>query len=180
MKTFPEIPTDAMFAAFKSVNCTGAPGDERFSFSGDYGNWLACYQAMRAAAPSATAHATLLAWMSELQTHLIEPIAQWERKNGTVAAPVTQSERDELLDILTSAAVYLPFQRIAEDVGACTGSAAGKGVAGATPIADALLSELDAWAKANPHAGAGHIGQRLLDKLREVERELHALRNVRG
>lgn len=41
-----------------------------------------------------------------------------------------------------------------------------------TPRADALVKELAAWSYANPNAGASYIGQRLLEELRAMEREL--------
>jgi hypothetical protein len=49
-KLWPESPPDEYFDAFKSVNCTFDPMVERLTFSGDYGNWLACYLEMRRAA----------------------------------------------------------------------------------------------------------------------------------
>ena len=47
----PNEATPEMWAGFRSVNCThGKDGMEEFTyFSGDYGNWVACYMAMRTA-----------------------------------------------------------------------------------------------------------------------------------
>lgn len=49
----PREPTEEMWAAWRSINCNiGKDGMEEFtSFTGDYGNWVACYNSMIAAAP---------------------------------------------------------------------------------------------------------------------------------
>lgn len=46
--------SDEMYEAFRSINCSkGSGGMEEFTtFRGDFGNWLTCYQAMLAAAPT--------------------------------------------------------------------------------------------------------------------------------
>lgn len=51
-KLVPYALTDAMYDAFASVNCTRSDIDERFTFSGDFGNFIVCYQAMLNAAPA--------------------------------------------------------------------------------------------------------------------------------
>lgn len=49
----PKEPTEAMYDAFASVNCTRSTDDECITFSGDFGNFFACYQAMlRASEPT--------------------------------------------------------------------------------------------------------------------------------
>lgn len=42
------LPTEAMWEGWRSVNCRlGGFGFEEFTcFNGDYGNWVACHQAM--------------------------------------------------------------------------------------------------------------------------------------
>lgn len=59
----PVEPTEEMFEGFRSVNCKcGKNGMEEFtSFYGDYGNWIACYRGMLAAAPESPAsHSPLI------------------------------------------------------------------------------------------------------------------------
>lgn len=49
-RLWPEYPPDEFFDAFRSVNCHFDAEVERLTFSGDFGSWVACYQAMRRAA----------------------------------------------------------------------------------------------------------------------------------
>lgn len=50
MAILPEDPPDLMFEAWVSVNHRYSEDSQHYYFNGDYGNWLACYRSMRAAA----------------------------------------------------------------------------------------------------------------------------------
>jgi transcription termination factor Rho len=52
----PRKPTQEMFEAWVSINHVNDRQIERFVFRGDYGNWLACYDSLLAAANKENDH----------------------------------------------------------------------------------------------------------------------------